>query len=497
MGESPRRGLPGRWLAVAVALAPPLTLLSQSAELPADIRIKGAALWTLSMLPAVSYAFRRPSRREPAPMFPVIGLVFGIYYALPAMVGAVNMAYKPVQIGIPYLDPATAYESPVELALWGWVCTLLGYWAAALFRPARRRSAPEWTFSELAPALTALVVAGLGAEALQTVVRLPVVIGGIVAFGGVINRFAIAMLVAGRAQGLLSPRGRLVMAIAIPLELVLLLASGSIAKVLLFVLLLLAAQYMAGGRIRPSWLAGGLVATAALITLKGVLTEYRREAWFGGRELGVSERVALMGDLVDKRVEEQGVLGAVESGFITAAARSATLDLLADAMLRTPKEIPYWGGSTYLSLVGFAIPRVLWPSKPTKNLGQDYGHRYSYLDPRDTFTSVNFPFMIEFYANFGEFGVLIGMFLVGVIYRVLDFVYNVPGQGIVRSLVGVSIMLPLLNIESDFSLVFGGLFLNAVAFNLLLIMIRRYLRKRARGGAPGRAAAGAWQETRG
>ena len=109
-------------------------------------------------------------------------------------------------------------------------------------------------------------------------------------------------------------------------------------------------------------------------------------------------------------------------------------------------------------------------------LGQDFGHRYSYIETYDRSTSINFPFLIEFYANFGWTGVMFGMLLTGMIYRVLDALLNVPGQSVVRSLVGLSIMLPLLNIESDFSLVFGGLFLNMVAFNVVL----RYVEWRAR-----------------
>jgi hypothetical protein len=99
---------------------------------------------------------------------------------------------------------------------------------------------------------------------------------------------------------------------------------------------------------------------------------------------------------------------------------------------------------------------------------------------------MNFPYLVEFYANFGPVGVFAGMFLTGMIFGVLDRALNRPGQSVVRSVASMSILIPLLNMESDFSLVFGGVFLNGVAFVILL----RFLRARVDGsGEQGARAA--------
>ena len=148
---------------------------------------------------------------------------------------------------------------------------------------------------------------------------------------------------------------------------------------------------------------------------------------------------------------------AVTQGFETSAGRSANLDLFADVIRRTPSEIPYWNGETYLSLVGAFVPRFLWPEKPTKELGQAFGHRYGYVGVNDTNTAVNLPFLVEFYLNFGMFGVVFGMMIVGIIYTLLARAVNNPGQDDLLSLAGIVLMIPLTNIESDFSLGFGGL----------------------------------------
>lgn len=119
------------------------------------------------------------------------------------------------------------------------------------------------------------------------------------------------------------------------------------------------------------------------------------------------------------------------------------------------------------------MPRFLWPDKPTKELGQGFGHRYGYLNPRDERTSLNLPVLVEFYANYGMVGVAIGMWLVGFVYFVVDRAVNNPGQSMMLSLTGIVLIIPLVNIESDFSLTFGGLIMNGAALWVVLGMIRR------------------------
>jgi hypothetical protein len=87
---------------------------------------------------------------------------------------------------------------------------------------------------------------------------------------------------------------------------------------------------------------------------------------------------------------------------------------------------------------------------------------------------------VEFYANFGEIGVLIGMTIVGLAYRLLDNDLNRAGQPLQVTICNLVLLVPLLNIESDFSLVFGGLFMNGVALWCLLVALSQLPRRRQR-----------------
>lgn len=463
-------------IALFAAAFLPLLALDSPADLEHSVRVRGAVLWLACLLPAFSYLLRKSARREPVPFFPLFGVIFGIYFALPAVLGTVNLAYVPNQMQITWLDPVHDFDMAIDLALYGWLALLFGYAAMTLFAPSRRRQQAPFPTAGLGPMLLQVALAGMGLDIISNTINVPGVVRGVVVFAATLSQFALAALLALSIRGQLTKRQRSILLVAIPVEVVILLASGSIAKVFLFGFLLLVSYWIVGGGIPLRWLFAGLAAAALLITLKGVLQDYRRLAWFSGVTLSITDRTALMADLVQARVAEKGPVGALTMGADAAAGRSAILDMLADVTRRTPRDIPYWGGVTYLSLVGVAIPRVLWPGKPQKRLGQDFGHRYTYIDPRDMATSVNLPFLVEFYLNFGPIGVYLGMLLTGAFLRVVDYALNRPGQDIMQSLASAAILLPLLNVESDFSLIFGGVFLNAVAMRIVL----RYLRDRGR-----------------
>ena len=135
------------------------------------------------------------------------------------------------------------------------------------------------------------------------------------------------------------------------------------------------------------------------------------------------------------------------------------------------------------------MPRFLWPDKPFKGLGQAFGHRYRYLDPTNLTTVINLPILVEFYANFGAGAVVIGMLIVGLIYGTLVSIVNRPGQSLLLSMIGLTLLLPLLLIESDFSLVFGGLPLSGLALWAIYTLMVRSANKQARRTANARARA--------
>jgi hypothetical protein len=463
-----------RLITIAIALVPAVALGLPS-DIPQEPRVLASILWVLCLVPAWHYLQLPERRRPPVPFLPLIGAVYLFYYPLHVVLGqsSVNYLFR--------LEPAFDYDRPVQYALAGWVALLIGYYGgASLQLNSPFRHVRPMDLSTLRTWGKLLLWGGLFFDAVRQVVPIPVVLRGILYFTSMLSLLGIALLTILAVQKRLGRRERWALYTAIMLTALLRAGSGLVSNVVILALTIFLAIWAGGGRLGFRWLLIAALSVAAMIGMRSVAMEYRARSWFAETQLSLTGRAMLMGQLLVSKVDAQGPASTVEDGWTIVAGRSANLDLLADVVRQTGTTVPFWGGETYLSLVGFAVPRFIWPSKPTKTLGQDFGHRYGYLDSWDTWTSINLPFLVEFYANFGEIGVLIGMTIVGVLYRLLDNDLNRAGQPLQVTICSLVLLVPLLNIESDFSLVFGGLFMNGVALWALLVALAQLPRRRAR-----------------
>jgi hypothetical protein len=457
-----------RALLAVVMFAPLIAATVVTSPVPFETRVGAGFLWLLCLAPSWLHLSATPANRRPIPFVPMIGIIYGLYYALGAALGAANQHYKIL------LNPGRDYDDAVFVALYGWLAMWLGYFGARLLASRKPPTMPI----EVADVVrrrygVLLMMAGLLLESYRLVGQIPVEIAGIIKFVTTLGWFGSGLLVTMAVQRRLNFPYRLLTYAGVSAFLLMAVGSGSVANAAFYGAVVFVSAWIGLGRLRVSWIVGAALGILLIISLRGVSEQYRRVVWIAGEGGGVVSRTKLFFRLLNTRVQTDGVEGAVSKGFETSAGRSANLDLLADVIIRTPHEIPYWGGQTYLSLVGAFVPRFVWPNKPTKELGQAFGHRYSYIGAADNNTALNLPILVEFYANFGIAGVIGGMLLVGVIYLILDRTVNNPGQDSLHSLAGVVILVPLANIESDFSLGFGGLILNGVALWFVLRTIRR------------------------
>jgi hypothetical protein len=463
-----------RLILVATALVP-VAALGVPSDIPIESRVLAAILWVLCLAPAWHYLQLPERRRPPVPFLPLVGVVYLFYYPLHVVLGQSSVNY------LFHLDPAFDYDRPVQYALAGWVALLIGYYGGAGLRLSSPfRHVRPTDLGTLRTWGKLLLWGGLLFDAARQVMPIPVVLRGLLYFTSMFSLLGISLLTILAVQKRLSPRERWALYTGIVLTAMLRAGAGLVSNVVILAISVFLAVWAGGGRVGFRWLAIAALSVAAMIGMRSVAMEYRARSWFAETQLSLVERAMLMGQLLVSKVEAQGAPATVADGWTIIAGRSANLDLLADVVRQTGTTVPFWGGETYLSLVGFAVPRFIWPSKPTKTLGQDFGHRYGYLDSWDTWTSINLPFLVEFYANFGEIGVLIGMTIVGLAYRLLDNDINRAGQPLQVTICNLVLLVPLLNIESDFSLVFGGLFMNGIALWGLLVALSQLPTRRAR-----------------
>lgn len=178
-------------------------------------------------------------------------------------------------------------------------------------------------------------------------------------------------------------------------------------------------------------------------------------------------------------IEKTGGTSATE----TATRRISHTWLLAHVVEKSPAVVPFWGGETYKPLFTAMIPRALWPGKPLEITGGIFGKRYGLIPPESR-TSLNLPWHVELYANFGNVGVLIGMALIGAFLAVLDKLLNAPGRRDLEMGIGLGVLIPLTFMDSNFSLMVGTLPQFVLCLYAYLLVGEFVLRRLGMGSTP-------------
>jgi hypothetical protein len=153
-----------------------------------------------------------------------------------------------------------------------------------------------------------------------------------------------------------------------------------------------------------------------------------------------------------RKGDRRGATSATE----TSARRISHTWLFAHVVKKSPAEIPFWEGETYRPLLTSMIPRAVWPEKPVEITGGLFGKRYGLLEPTSV-TSLNLPWHIETFVNFGSIGVVIGMALIGIFLAVFDKLLNAPGRTQLEVGISLGVLMPLTFQDSNFSLMVGTL----------------------------------------
>jgi hypothetical protein len=254
----------------------------------------------------------------------------------------------------------------------------------------------------------------------------------------------------------------LLLLVFVPLEVIPRLASGLLAEIMILCLFMMIVIWYERKRI-PVVLIG--VLTILYLGLAPAKAEYRAQTWNeGGANLSPIEKVQLFVNLAIAHHQKYTFnFGATAqntpktSVLDQAAERSAQIVVLSKVMEDTPKIVPYWEGKTYLPLFTSFIPRIVWPDKPELRVGNEFGKRYNYLNANDFTTSFNLPWIVEMYANFGYWGVIVGMSLAGVFLSLVEAKLNDLRMSSLEFIVGCAASFGLVYQESNFALMIGGL----------------------------------------
>ena len=435
---------------------------------------KALLLCSLCFAPAARYAWMRASGHGDAipsvPFVTILAAIHGLYFGVPVLLSDTVSAL--------WMQPrAAALESALDLSLLGVGCFLAGSALARALGLGGPGLRAGWSRDRALGAALALVPIGIGASLALRAGLVPdtfVQPAKLLSLG---LPFAVGILVLLSRTGEL-PRGvrLLSLGVALPTLVALELSEGQIGSAVRLGAFFLALLWGTGARIPFSLIAVG--ALGALF-LRGGAMEYRDLANNHPHLLPESrlERSAVFARIVVEGLRRDG--GGAQAAAVVD--RISQIALFAHVAERTPVAVPYWSGRSYATLPAAVIPRALWPDKPVNQLGQDFGHRYGILDGADRSTSINLPWLVEFFVNFGSVGVALGMALLGCLWSCVERACFGRTAGLGAVLFGAVVVGVATNVESDLSQVLGSCLQQAIVLAPLLAWCAA--RYGVRGGA--------------
>jgi hypothetical protein len=395
------------------------------------------------------------------PFMPFLTLVFIYYFALPVFLlrkFATGLFKPPVPEH--YITLALGYS------LLGLYCMFAGYYGPAkwLFAPILPRFNLQWRDARVVK-LVALILAlgGLLVSSSHVLAFLPESLAQVGVFAADLAMVGICTLVALHLAGRLDwLTAVLVWGFLLPLRIAVGLGTGAAASGLIVGIAV--AMMFASVRRSIPWKMMAL-GTVALFILRPAEVPYRMATW-GGRlsDAGMIQKARVLGDII-YRITLGGAVPP-QALIEMASMRLAQFTVFGEVIADTPAIVPFWGGESFYPILFKPIPRFIMPDKPEELSGGWFGHRYGLITPENVVTSINLPQMVELYGNFGLIGVVGGMFIFGLIYRLLIEMYVHPGMGLGALVGAVYVSSKLLDIGSATSLTFG-----AIPWSILFIAL--------------------------
>jgi hypothetical protein len=451
------------WLALLFLIAGSLYLLD---HLPRSISFDKSLLalgitW-MGAFPFLQY-LKNPNR-PPIPFFPMVGIYYAAAYGLPVFAADVVIHYR---FPLKYVT-----STALILALIG-----IGGLNAAFFLSKSllwRKVSPlrlngPFSLTRLLILSWLLLLGHFANAAISSVREIPS-LGQFLEPAGYLA-FGIFYIVWKR--GLL-PRSNVLPLVATSLLILLVrLSSGLLSQVFFLLFFLLLVVWRESKRL-PILLP--CLTLVFILVFNPIKNQYRDLTWRGEySNAGSIEKAQLFIDLATEQIIGGNKRGSSStsnddtSSLNTVIDRVGYINFFSKVIEDTPERVPYWGGQTYLPLLTKFIPRFIWPNKPAETIANQFGRRYGYLGSTDFSTALNLPWLVEAYANFGDFGMLIVMPLIGTFLAFLEQKFNRHDTNFLEFLIGATVLFRLPLQESNFSLMVGGIFMLVLSFYLLFI----------------------------
>ncbi len=137
-------------------------------------------------------------------------------------------------------------------------------------------------------------------------------------------------------------------------------------------------------------------------TLIVLITSSFRHAFGGAKNFTEAFLLIDFSYFIDIFIANRNLLGIAKTGLITS---------------NIPSPLNYKYGETMLLWIYAPIPRSIWPGKPIIGVGAEPAMKEIFHIPSNVYSGIPPGIIAEYYWNFGIFGVIIGMFLLGLLLK--------------------------------------------------------------------------------
>jgi hypothetical protein len=407
-------------------------------------------------VPAVVYLLQPAAKRSTFPLMSLTGVFYGVFFGLPAFFTDFLSDPTTHKIRVYEAPPLNSISLEAQILVLVGLSTMLLVWSFSKnkvfhFLPKFTLPTPHNPNAVIALAW-ALAIANISYDLFPVMRTIPS-IGQFLQPAGYVA-FAIFLISLMRKE---LSRANCVayFCVLLPAWIAVLFTTGFLTSILLLAVLYLALSFCSKQSF--PWKTILLVLLLFVIVYPNV-TLYRYAAWRQNPDMTIPEKVLSFIDIVGSASLKMSFGDKpMKPRFGGLVMRVSLILPMSHVVESTPEKIEYWNGATYKTLFIGWIPRFIWRDKPEERWGNEFGRRYNFLSDSNRSMSLNIPWIIEMYANFGRFGVVFGMALVGLFLGAFDRLLNSPQAKPLEQAIGASILLPLFYQESNFTVMTGSL----------------------------------------
>jgi hypothetical protein len=379
------------------------------------------------------------------PILPVISLMSFIYYALPIL-------RKQLDVSTTQFEPSEILSAAVTVATYLSAATISWWMILGLSGRRSPSTAPDVISGSW---LRRIIFVGLALGVLYHVALYSGSLGWLgPAFGlarsAMLSTATVACFVLGHARAQGSLRGQQWVLAVVGLAVLVLLAWASLFLINGMVYCLAAIfGYVITSR-RVPWVVVS-ASMAVIIVLHAGKDSMRDKYWYEGRNYGEDISVTdVPGRMAEWTVAGLETIGSGKN-YSSAVDRASLLSLLLQVQRLTPDYVPPLEGESYEVLPEMLVPRFLYPDKIDSQAAMSMLNiRFGFQTREGTqSTAIGWGLIAEGYANFGRLGVIGVALILGLLCGGLER-WSVDAPIIsLPSLVAVTAMIVLIDLEGD------------------------------------------------